>query len=39
MTGGKEAFEKDLPIGEFLMNRRYTCVRALAPSDVRSSLL
>lgn len=34
MTGGKDAFEKGTPIGRFLMDRRYTCIRALPPSEV-----
>ena len=38
ITGGTEAFAQDLPIGDFLMKRRYTCIRAVPPTKVSPRL-
>ena len=35
-TGSAEDFERgNTPIGDIMMNRRYCCIRAIAPSNVR----
>lgn len=36
-SGGKELFERDAPIGEVLMCRRYIAIRAVAPTETETS--
>jgi hypothetical protein len=33
-SGGKDLFERDAPVGEVILGRRYICIRAVPPTEV-----
>lgn len=36
-AGGKDLFERNAPVGEVLMSRRYIAIRAVAPTETETS--